>query len=183
MSQDTARKRVVVVGASTGLGRCIGIGLAQRGEQVTLLARRLEKIQEAAQEAGNDAIAIQCDVIDQAAAKTALDEAAEAMGGIDTVIYAAAVGPIVRVSDATPEQWLSTFSTNVVGASNVSQAALPHLKKSAGNVIYLSTTGASVHGAVGRAERLPGDQSGAQPSRRPLADRAARHQLHRRHDR
>lgn len=143
MSQDAARKRVVVVGASTGLGRCIGIGLAQRGEQVTLLARRLEKIQEAAQEAGNEAIAIQCDVIDQAAAKTALDEAAEAMGGIDTVIYAAAVGPIVRVSDATPEQWLSTFSTNVVGASNVSQAALPHLKKSAGNVIYLSTTGAS----------------------------------------
>ena len=55
MSQDAARKRVVVVGASTGLGRCIGIGLAQRGEQVTLLARRLEKIQEAAQEAEDSA--------------------------------------------------------------------------------------------------------------------------------
>ncbi len=107
------------------------------------MARRLDKIQEAAQEAGHDAIAIECDAIDPAACKAALDEAAEQMGGIDTVIYAAAVGPIVRVTDATPEQWLSTFSTNVVGASNVSQAALPHLKKSVGNVIYMSTTGAS----------------------------------------
>jgi NAD(P)-dependent dehydrogenase (short-subunit alcohol dehydrogenase family) len=72
-----------------------------------------------------------------------MDAAAAAMGGIDAVIYAAAIGPIVRVSEATPEQWISTFSTNVIGASNVSQAALPHLKKSVGSVIYLSTTGAS----------------------------------------
>jgi NAD(P)-dependent dehydrogenase (short-subunit alcohol dehydrogenase family) len=95
------------------------------------------------------------------------------MGGIDTVIYAAAVGPIVRVSDATPEQWLSTFSTNVVGASNVSQAALPHLKKSAGNVIYLSTTGASYTAPWGGLSVYQVTKGGAQPSRRPLADRAA----------
>ena len=105
------------------------------------------------------------------------------MGGIDTVIYAAAVGPIVRVSDATPEQWISTFSTNVIGASNVSQAALPHLKKSVGNVIYMSTTGASYTRAVGRAQRVPGEQGGAEPPRRALAGRAARHQLHRGDDR
>jgi NAD(P)-dependent dehydrogenase (short-subunit alcohol dehydrogenase family) len=136
-------KKIVVVGASTGLGRCMSVGFAERGEQVTLMARRLDKIKEAAGQAGNGAIAIECDATDPAACITALDAAAEAMGGIDTVIYAAAVGPIVRVSQATPEQWMSTFSTNVVGASNVSQAALTHLKASAGNMIYLSTTGAS----------------------------------------
>lgn len=141
--KQTEQKRVVVVGASTGLGRCIGIGLAERGERVALMARRLDKIQQAAQEAGHDAVAIACDAIDPAACKAALDDAAAQMGGIDTVIYAAAVGPIVRVTDATPEQWISTFSTNVVGASNISQAALPHLEQSIGNLIYMSTTGAS----------------------------------------
>ena len=151
MKEDTKRKRVVVVGASTGLGRCIGIGFAQRGEHVTLLARRLERSRRRRRKPATTPSRSRCDVIDQEAAKAALDEAAAAMGGIDTVIYAAAVGPIVRVSDATPEQWISTFSTNVVGASNVSQAALPHLKKSAGNVIYMSTTGASYTRAVGRA--------------------------------
>jgi len=142
-------KRIVVVGASTGLGRCIGIGFAARGERVTVMARRLDKIQEAAEEAGNDAIAIECDVTDREACGVALDAAAEAMGGIDAVIYAAAIGPITRVSEATSEQWLSTFSTNVIGANNISQAALPHVTESAGNVIFLSTTGASYTGPWG----------------------------------
>ena len=54
--------RTVVVGASSGLGRCIGIGLAQRGDQVALLARRRERIEAAAKEAGPAAIAVECDI-------------------------------------------------------------------------------------------------------------------------
>ena len=56
--------RTVVVGASSGLGRCIGIGLAERGAQVALLARRKERLDAAAREAGPGASAIACDVTD-----------------------------------------------------------------------------------------------------------------------
>ena len=56
--------RTVVVGASSGLGRCIGIGLAQRGGQVALMARRGEKLETAAQEAGGAPSPITCDVTD-----------------------------------------------------------------------------------------------------------------------
>jgi NAD(P)-dependent dehydrogenase (short-subunit alcohol dehydrogenase family) len=136
-------KRVVVVGASTGLGRCIGIGLAQRGARVALMARSLDKLAEAAREAGNDALAIACDVTDAESSQAAIAEAAEGLGGIDTVVYAAAVGPLVRVKDADPATWRRAFDTNVVGASTVTAAALPHLTTSAGNVLYMSTTGAS----------------------------------------
>lgn len=43
--------RTVVIGASSGLGRCIGLGLAERGDQVALLARRRERIENAAKAA------------------------------------------------------------------------------------------------------------------------------------
>jgi NAD(P)-dependent dehydrogenase (short-subunit alcohol dehydrogenase family) len=136
-------KRVVVVGASTGLGRCIGVGLAHRGAQVALLARRRDKLDDAVTEAGSGAIGIECDAIDPVSCRAAIDAAAAAMGGIDSVIYAAAVGPLVKLEDATPDEWTWAFSTNVIGASNVTQAALPYIKESAGTVIYMSTTGAS----------------------------------------
>ncbi len=136
-------KKVVVVGASTGLGRCIGTGLAERGSSVALLARRLDKLEAAKEEAGGNASIFTCDAVDQASAKQAIDAAAEELGGIDTVIYTPAVGPLTKLADATPEQWSDTFATNVIGANNISQAALPHLTASGGNMVYMSTTGAS----------------------------------------
>ena len=54
--------RTVVVGASSGLGRCIAVGLGRRGARVALLARRQERLVEAAREAGPEAVAIACDV-------------------------------------------------------------------------------------------------------------------------
>jgi len=140
---EGVNKRVVVVGASTGLGRCIAIGLAQRGSQIALMGRRQDKIEAAAEEAGNGATAIVCDATDEASCATAIDTAAERLGGIDTVIYAAAIGPLVRLKDAGARAWRETFDTNVIGASLVTAAAMPYVTESVGSVLYLSTTGAS----------------------------------------
>ena len=70
--------RAVVVGASSGLGRCIGAGLAQRGAQVALPARRRERLDRAAREAGSGAIAIECDVTDADSCRAAITAAAGA---------------------------------------------------------------------------------------------------------
>ena len=137
------RKRVVIVGGSTGLGRSIGIGLAQRGAHVALIARTQAKLDSAIAEAGNDAVAIPADATDPESAKAGIEAAAAALGGIDTLLYAAAVGPIARIEEATAEQWQNTFATNVIGASLTTAAALPYVKRSNGNVLYMSTTGAS----------------------------------------
>lgn len=136
-------KRVVVVGASTGLGRCISLGLVRRGHEVTLMARRKDKLEDAVASASGQAHAVACDATDRGSCGTAVDEAASTMGGLDAVVYAAGIGPITRLADATKEHWMSTFATNVVGANNVTQAALPHLEPGAGHVLYFSTTGAA----------------------------------------
>ncbi|AFJ36891.1 MULTISPECIES: SDR family oxidoreductase [Mycobacterium] len=129
----------MVVGASSGLGRCIGVGLAQRGDQVALLARRLQRIEAAAKEAGPNATAIECDVTDEASCRAAIGRAADALGGIDNLVYTPAVGPLVRMVDTDADTWRRIFDTNVIGASLVTAAAMPHLTASAGKAVYLSS--------------------------------------------
>lgn len=131
--------RTVVIGASSGLGRCIGVGLTQRGAHVALLARRRERIEAAAQDAGPDAIAIECDVTDEASCRSAINDAAAALGGIDHLVYTPAIGPLVRMIDTDAGTWRRVFDTNVIGAALATAAAIPHLTASAGKAVYLSS--------------------------------------------
>jgi len=135
--------RTVVVGASSGLGRCIGVALGQRGEQVALLARRKERLDDAAKEAGSGATAIACDVTDEASCAGAIDEAARTLGGIDALIYTPAIGPLARIENVTAQTWRQAFDTNVIGASLATAATLPHLTAAHGVAVYLSSVSAS----------------------------------------
>jgi NAD(P)-dependent dehydrogenase (short-subunit alcohol dehydrogenase family) len=140
----TEMSRTVVVGASSGLGRCIGVGLAQRGDSVALLARRRERIEAAAQEAGEGTIAIECDVTDEASCRSAIDQAADALGGIDNLVYTPGVGPLVRLVDTDAETWRRVFETNVTGAALTTAAAVPHLTASVGKAVYLSSDSGTI---------------------------------------
>ena len=136
--------RTVVVGASSGLGRCIGIGLAQRGARVALLARRREHLRSAANEAGPSTLAITCDVTDDASIRSAIAEAAAGLGGIDALVYASGVGALARLVDTDATTWRRTFDTNVTGAALVTSAAIEHLSASGGTAAYLSSVSASL---------------------------------------
>jgi NAD(P)-dependent dehydrogenase (short-subunit alcohol dehydrogenase family) len=136
--------KTVVVGASSGLGRCLAIGLGKRGATVALLARRKEQLAEAARETGSGAVPITCDVTDEASARTAIERAATELGGIDALVYATGIGPLARLADFDAAQWRTLFDTNVIGASLVTAAALPHLTASSGTAAYLSSTSASL---------------------------------------
>jgi len=131
--------KTVVIGASSGLGRCIGIGLAEKGARVALLARRLERLERAAKEAGPDSVAIECDICDEKSVRSAIDAAAESLGGIDNLVYTPAVGPLMRLVDTDADTWRRVFDTNVIGAALATAAAVPHLTASEGKVVYLSS--------------------------------------------
>lgn len=136
--------RTVVVGASSGLGRCIGTGLAQRGARVALLGRRRERLDAAAREAGQGALPIVCDVTDEASCGAAIDAAVAGLGGIDALLYAPAIGPLARVVDIDADTWRRVFDTNVTGAARITAAAIPHLAATSGSVAYLSSVSASL---------------------------------------
>ena len=136
--------RTVVVGASSGLGRSIGIGLARRGAQVALLARRKERLDAAAREAGPGTLAIECDVTDERSCRSAIDDAASGLGRIDALVYAPAIGPLSRLVDTDTETWRRVFDTNVTGAARITAAAVPHLTATAGVAAFLSSVSASL---------------------------------------
>ena len=135
--------KVVVVGASSGLGRSIGVGLGHQGERVALLARRRDRLDDAAREAGAGALAIECDVTDEKSCRRAIEEAADGLGGMDGLVYAPAVGPLQPIADVSAETWRHVLDTNVIGASLVTAAALPYLTESRGSAAYLSSVGGS----------------------------------------
>ena len=170
--------RTVVVGASSGLGRCIAIGLGKRGASVALLARRKDRLVDAAKEAGPEAVAIACDVTEPASCRDAIEEAASRLGGIDSLVYAPGVGPLRRLVDVDADTWRRTFETNVTGAALVTAAALPHLTASGGAAAYLTTVSASLTPPVAGAGGLRREQGGARQAGRSLARRAPSGRLH-----
>ena len=145
---DLQDARVLVVGASSGIGRSVARQAVGAGARVVLAARRAEKLAEAAAEAGEGASTTVCDVRDPAQCDSVVTEAVGRLGGLDIVVYATAVDPLVRLVDTDADRWHQVFETNVFGASLVTRAALAPLTASKGRMVYVSAT------SVGRP--LPG---------------------------
>src|SRR5260370_26787707 len=109
-----------------------------------MLARRRERMEAAAHEAGPGSLGIECDVTDQASCGVAIDNAASGLGGIDALVYTPAVGPLARLVDPDAETWRRVFDTNVTGAALITAAAIPHLAATSGTAAFLSSVSASL---------------------------------------
>ena len=140
--------RAVVVGASSGLGRCIGVGLGKRGAQVALLARRRERLEGAAAEAGEGALAIECDVTEPSSVSSAIGKAAADLGGIDALVYTPAIGPLARLVDTEVDTWRRTFDINVTGPLLGIQAVVPLMAPGSTIVNVCSVAALSGHVAA-----------------------------------
>ncbi|GGL14831.1 SDR family oxidoreductase [Nocardia jinanensis] len=135
-------RKVLVVGASRGIGRTIAQHLARSGAHVALAGRSTELLAETVREHPDRTVAIGCDVGDADECATAVGRAAEDLGGLDALVYAVGAFRFGEMADTSAADWHAVFDTNVIGAALVTQAALPHLKAAGGNAIYLSSDSA-----------------------------------------
>lgn len=144
----------VVTGAASGIGRETALALAGRGAAVALLDRDGAKAQALADTIARDggrAVAIAVDVSDSAQMKAAVDRAASAHGGIDTVIAAAGIaitGSVLQMSEA---DWHRTMAVNLTGPYLTARHSIPHLlERSKGSYVAISSD-AGIRGSMGFA--------------------------------
>ncbi len=132
-------KRLLAVGASSGIGRASALAAAAEGARVCFAARRKDALEEATREAGNGAFALPCDVRDESSCRSVVVEAVERMGGLDAVVYApgiATFGPIEEIEGAG---WRAVLETNLIGASLILNAAIASLEASRGKAVFISS--------------------------------------------
>jgi NADP-dependent 3-hydroxy acid dehydrogenase YdfG len=125
---DAAGLRLLVVGASSGIGHAVATSAAARGAGVAVAARRMDLLNDLA--ATVHGSAFELDVEDAAAINRVVGAAAEALGGLDAVVFTSTVVPFAHIEDTDVATWIHAFSVNAVGANNVLRAALPHLSES-----------------------------------------------------
>lgn len=135
--------RILIVGASSGLGRALALDLADHGARVAMAARRGDLTAEAARQAGKDAIGLACDITDAAACEAVVADAVEQLGGLDALIFTAALGTIGRLEATDTDSWARSFAVNVTGASLVTRFAIPHLEATNGRAVYFSSMAGS----------------------------------------
>ncbi len=132
-------KRILVVGASSGLGRESGFALAREGARVAFAARRADRIEAAARQAGGGAFALPCDVRDEASCRAMVASAVAQMGGLDALVYAPGISTFGPIEEIDAASWHDCFATNVIGLSLVLNAAIGALEASRGKVVVYSS--------------------------------------------
>ncbi len=149
LSPPLAGRRVLVTGASSGIGEATARALAAAGATVACLARREERVAALAEELGG--VALAADVTDEAAVGTAVDRAAEALGGLDTACAIAGVQLMAPFADGRSDEWRRLVEVNLLGLLFTAHAALGHLRAAGGGDLVLmgSVAGTRVTGSEG----------------------------------
>jgi NAD(P)-dependent dehydrogenase (short-subunit alcohol dehydrogenase family) len=128
--------RMLIVGASSGIGQALARAAHTRGADVALAARRVELLTKLADELGGSAQEL--DVANPSAIERVIDEVAGRFGQLDAVVFTSAVVPFALIEDTDVTTWMHAYAVNAVGASHVLRAALPHLADDAVVVIASS---------------------------------------------
>lgn len=125
----TVGKIIVITGAGVGLGRALARRFAREGETVIALGRTLSKVEAVAEELGDPAFALECDVSSPDSVRQAFAKIAERHPKIDVLINNAAVYEPFLVADATDEQILGIVNTNLSGPILAARSAIPMMEK------------------------------------------------------
>jgi len=137
-------RTAIVTGASSGIGRATATALARDGAAVVLAARRAEKLNELAtelrEEYDAETLVVPTDVRDHEAVEAVVDAAVDEFGSLDVLVNNAGVlRSALRLESMPIEEYKLMMETNVDGMFYATRAALPHLRASNGNLVFIGS--------------------------------------------
>jgi NAD(P)-dependent dehydrogenase (short-subunit alcohol dehydrogenase family) len=145
---DLSNKRVIVTGASRGIGRGIATAFAKEGCRLAIGARTEEAIQATAEELrpfAGDLIVRRLDVADDDSVKDFVAEVTERWGGVDVLVNNAGQGQSGTLENLTVDQLLAHANILQMGHFRMAQAVVPHMRKQRwGRIIDINAVAGSI---------------------------------------
>ena len=142
-------RAVLVTGASRGIGRAVAEAFAGLGDRVAVHHRDSATLAAgvAAGLPGSGHTVVRADLMDAAAVRRAVDQAAGALDGLDVLVNNAGIFVPHPVTEVSYEQWQArwreTIGVNLVGAANVTWCAVQHMiRRGGGRIVNVSSRGA-----------------------------------------
>ena len=130
--RQLAGLRVLITGASQGIGRALAVEAARRGCKVVASARSADLLDELAKEiraADGTVETVASDLTQPVDRQRMLDAAMRAFGGLDVLINNAGIGATGHFMDSDPETLRSIFETNYFALCEITRLCIPELKK------------------------------------------------------
>lgn len=162
MAKSLTGKTALITGGGRGIGRAIALMFAREGARIAVAARTAEQVEQVANEIGNEAIALVCDVSDPESVTRMFGDLRERLGNADILVNNAGIAESATVVNTTDELWHRHLAINLSGTFYCTRAALPAMfKKGWGRVInvasiagktgapYIAAYSASKHGVMG----------------------------------
>ncbi len=155
MNIDLSGKRVIITGASRGIGKAIAEAFAADGAKVAICARNQQAVEDTAKQLevhAESVIARSVDVTDTAAVQSFVAEVASAWGSVDVLVNNAGQGKGGNLDTLTPEEILAHANVLQMGHFRFVQAVLPHMRKQRwGRIIEIN----ALAGVVPTPEGIP----------------------------
>jgi NADP-dependent 3-hydroxy acid dehydrogenase YdfG len=140
---DLSGRRVLVTGASSGIGAATCRAVVARGGRVAMLARRRQRLDDLAEELGDRATVVCCDVTELNALEASVNEVADLLGGLDGVVAVAGRMMAGGISSGNPERWRELIDLNLIGPlATVRYATARFAEFGRRDVVMVGSTGA-----------------------------------------
>jgi NADP-dependent 3-hydroxy acid dehydrogenase YdfG len=145
------KKRVLVTGASSGIGRAIALAIGNSGGRVALCARRVDRLEKVAEEirsSGGEAGVIAADFFEEQQIIDALAEASTRFGGLDILVNSAGIGRQATLMEGKTGDWIEMMNLNILALAIASREAIPYFPDGGGHIVNISSL--SGHRVPGR---------------------------------
>lgn len=133
-------KRVIITGASSGIGKAAARLFLSEGAKVALVGRRKDSLEDvAAETTDRRAFAIAADLSDERQSEGCIAQAVEMMGGLDVLVNSAGILKGGRIEDTSLALWDEMMNINLRSVFHLMKLAAPHLESARGNIVNVSS--------------------------------------------